>query len=151
LTWVVPIDDYSSMRLYLVLNDDRNPLRPAQRARGFGQALDRPYEERQRQPGDYDVTVSQGPIAIHAYEHLTSTDYGVIALRQSLREGIRAVAEGRDPVGIVRDPHARIRTRGQNTIVRAPRAATPEADERLLKNIGREIADGDLLHTLPPV
>jgi phenylpropionate dioxygenase-like ring-hydroxylating dioxygenase large terminal subunit len=151
LTWVVPIDDYSSMRLYLLLNDDRNPLRPAQRARGFGQALDRPYEERQRQPGDYDVTVSQGPIAIHAYEHLTSTDYGVIALRQSLRDGIRAVAQGRDPVGIVRDPNAKIRTRGQNTIVRARRAATPEADEQLLKNIGREIADGDLLNTLPPV
>jgi hypothetical protein len=151
LTWVVPIDDYNSLRMYLVLNDDRNPLRRVQRERGFGQIGDRPYAERQRVPGDYDVTVSQGPIAIHAYEHLTSTDYGVIALRNLLREGIRAVAEGKDPVGIVRDPRAKIRTRGQNTIVRVPHAATPEEDALLLKRIGREVAESDLVATLPPV
>jgi nitrite reductase/ring-hydroxylating ferredoxin subunit len=151
ITWVVPIDDESTLRLYLLLNDDRNPLRPVQRARGFGQIGDRPYAERQRQPGDYDVTVSQGPIAIHAYENLTSTDYGVIAFRNLLREGIRAVREGQDPAGIVRDPNAVIRTRGQNTIVRVPHAATPDEDTALLRKVGREVAESDLLHTLAPV
>jgi phenylpropionate dioxygenase-like ring-hydroxylating dioxygenase large terminal subunit len=151
LAWVVPIDDHNSRRLYLMFNDDRNPLREVQRARGFGQTNDRPYEERQRQPGDYDVTVSAGPIAIHAYENLTSTDYGVIGYRQLIREGIRAVREGRDPIGIVRDPQGRIRTRTQNTLLRVPPAETPEADLLLLKKIGREVADGDQLHRFPPV
>jgi hypothetical protein len=151
VTWVVPLDDTNTRRFYLMLNDDRNPLRPSQRQRGFGQAKDRPYEESQRRPGDYDVVVSQGPITIHAYENLTSTDYGVIAFRNLYREGIRAVHEGHDPAGIVRDPQTRIRTRTQNTIVRVAPAVTPEADELLLKNVGRAIAESDLLHTLPPV
>ena len=96
------------------------------------------------------MMVSQGPIAIHAYENLTATDYGVIGIRQMIRDGVRAVQAGRDPVGIVREPGKVIRTRGQSTVIRVPRAATPEADVALLKNIGREIADRDLFNTLPP-
>jgi phenylpropionate dioxygenase-like ring-hydroxylating dioxygenase large terminal subunit len=149
--WVVPIDDYNTKRLYLMFNDDRNPLRPEHYAIGFGQVNDRPYPERQRQPGDYEAMHSQGPIAIHAYENLTPTDYGVIALRYLLTTSLRAIQEGRDPLGIVRDPNHVVRTRAQTTIVRVPRAATPAADEELLKRTAREIAESDLLHTLPPV
>ncbi len=151
ISWTVPIDDYNSKRFYLLFNDERNPLRPGQRQRGFGQANDRPYEERQRRPGDYEMMISQGPIAIHGYEHLTSTDYGVIALRQLLRDGIRAIGEGRDPIGVFREAGKRLRTRAQNTVVRVPPADSAEADVLLLRDIGRKIADGDLLHTLPPV
>jgi hypothetical protein len=150
VTWNVPIDDYSTKRMYLMLNDRRNPLKPGQYARAFGQANDRPYADAQRHPGDYEMMTSQGPIAIHGYEHLTATDYGVIALRNLVRESIRAVEEGRDPVGIVRDENYRMRTRTQNTFVRAPRAATPEADVQVLKETGRRVAESDLLATLPP-
>jgi hypothetical protein len=97
------------------------------------------------------MMTSQGRIAIHAYENLTPTDYGVIGLRQMFRDGIRAVREGRDPLGVVRDPAYRIRSRTQNTVIAVPPAATPEADVQLLKRIGREVAEGDQLHTLPPV
>jgi phenylpropionate dioxygenase-like ring-hydroxylating dioxygenase large terminal subunit len=151
MTWVVPIDDENSKRLYVMFNDKRNPLRDGQRKRGFAQANDRPYEAAQRHPGDYEMMASQGRIAVHAYEHLTSTDYGVLALRQLLRDNARAVAEGRDPAGIVRDPNHRIRTRGQNTVLHIPPAPTPEEDVAMLKRIGREVADGDLLNTLAPV
>jgi nitrite reductase/ring-hydroxylating ferredoxin subunit len=151
VTFVVPIDDYNHKRLHLLLEDKRNPLRPQQRRRGEGQQPDRTYEEAQRRPGDYEVVKSQGPITIHAAEHLTSTDYGVIGFRNMIREGIRAVAEGRDPFGIVRDPNARLRTRAQNTVVRVPPAQSPEADELLLKRIGREVAESDLVRTLAPV
>jgi len=133
-----------------MLNDERDPIRPVQAMEGFGQTGERPYEERQRHPGDYDMMVSQGPITIHASENLTSTDYGVIGMRQMIREGIRAVQEGRDPVGIVRDPNKVIRTRGQSTVVRVPKAATPEEDEQLLKKVSREVADQELFNTLPP-
>lgn len=150
-TWVVPIDDHNTKRLYLMFNDTRNPLRPGQRKRAFGQANDRTYAERQRHPGDYDAMMSQGPIAIHAYENLATTDYGVIATRNLIREGIRAVHEGKDPPGIIRDEGKRIRTRTQNTILRIPQAETPEADKNLLREIGREVAEGDHLHRFPPV
>jgi phenylpropionate dioxygenase-like ring-hydroxylating dioxygenase large terminal subunit len=150
MTWIVPIDDYNNRRFYLLFSDDRDPLRPIQFTEGFGQTGDRPYEERQRQPGDYEMMVSQGPITIYGYENLTSTDYGVIGMRQMIREGVRAVREGRDPVGIVRDPDTVIRTRGQSTVIRVPRAATPAEDVALLKRVGREIADADLFATLPP-
>jgi nitrite reductase/ring-hydroxylating ferredoxin subunit len=148
--WVLPVDNHNSKRMYLRFNDHRNPLRPIQRAMNFGQANDRPYEERQRYPGDYDMMMSQGKIAIHAYENLTPTDYGVIGLRAMLREGMQAVSEGKDPLGINRDPNYRIRTRTQNTFLRVPPAATPEADVALLKEIGRQVAAGNYLNELPP-
>jgi hypothetical protein len=51
----------------------------------------------------------------------------------------------------VRDPNTIIRTRAQNTVIRVPPAATPEEDAALLRKIGREVAESDLMHTLPPV
>jgi hypothetical protein len=148
--WVVPIDDHNSKRMYLRFNDHRNPLRPVQRAMNFGQKKDRTYEEGQRHPGDYEMFVSQGPIAIHGYENLTPTDYGIIALRQMLKENIRAVQEGRDPLGVVRDPGYRFRTRTQNTYLPVPAAATPEAELALLKRISHEVAEGSYQHQFPP-
>jgi nitrite reductase/ring-hydroxylating ferredoxin subunit len=148
-SWVVPIDDYNLKRMYLLFNDQREPLRPD--LYGRASVWERPYEETQRNPGDNEMMTSQGPITIHASENLTPTDYGVIALRQLVRDGIRAVREGRDPAGVVRDPNARIRTRAQNTILRVAPAATPEADETLLKELGRQVAEGDYLHRLSPV
>jgi hypothetical protein len=49
------------------------------------------------------MQLSQGPIAPREYEHLRSSDRGVMMVRKLLREGIRDVQEGRDPRGIVRD------------------------------------------------
>ena len=151
VTWSTPIDDENTKRMYLLFNDERHPLRPLQRQRAFGQANDRPYDERQRFPGDYEMMTSQGRIAIHAYENMTSTDYGVIGVRNLLREGIRAIAEGKDPAGILRGENQTLRTRTQNTVVRVPPAATPEADTMLMKQVGREIAEGDQLRRFPPV
>jgi nitrite reductase/ring-hydroxylating ferredoxin subunit len=151
LNWNLPVDDGNTKRVYLLLNDDRNPLRPSQYQRGFGQINDRPYAQRQREPGDYDAMTGQGRIAIHAYENLTTTDRGVILFRELYRAGIRAVAEDRDPVGVIRDPQAKIRTRTQNTLVRVPRAESPAAEARLLERVGRELAEGDQLHRFPPV
>ena len=151
IIWAVPIDDYNTKRLYLLLNDDRAPLRDGQRIRAFGQANDRSYAERQRHPGDYDAMTSQGPINIHGYENLATSDAGVRMFRECLREGIEAVAAGGDPVGIVRDPAHRVRTRTQNTVLKVPAAPTPEGDEEVLGRVGRDVAEGDYRRTLPPV
>ena len=148
--WAVPMDDYNTKRYYLLLNDKRSPLKDYQKARAFGQANDRPYAARQRHPGDYDAQVSQGPINIHDYENLTESDIGVRMFRDYLRADIAAVQAGRDPKGLLRNPAGRIRTRTQNTVIRAPAAPDAHTDAELRRRIGRDVADGNYRLTLPP-
>ena len=54
---------------------------------------------------------SQGFIADRSREFLGTSDEGIVALRKIVRDSIRAVEQGRDPFGILRDP-------GQNDLVR---------------------------------
>ena len=50
--------------------------------------------------------MSQGAIASHEAEHLRTSDRGIALLRKLLREQLEVVAQGGDPVGVVRDPAA---------------------------------------------
>jgi len=142
--WAVPIDDTHTMRLgfWHVKEDDDVDWGVIEEKIMFGQTDDRPYEERQRVPGDYDAQVGQGPIAVHAMEHLGSSDRGVIMFRKLLRAGIRAVKNGQDPKGLVRTPGAPIPTYAQDTVLRVPPEATPEAERALLREIGGKVAEG---------
>ena len=151
IIWAVPIDDTSTKRYYLLLNDRRSPLKHHQRIRAFGQANDRPYDQRQRHPGDYDAMTSQGPINVHAFENLATSDVGVQLYRAYLREQIEAVQAGRDPLGVTRDPAHRIRTRTQNTIVAVPRGDGDEAEREVLRRIGRDVAEHDHRRRWPPL
>jgi len=46
----------------------------------------------------------QGVVADRPNEHLGVSDGGIIAMRQMMRESLAAVAEGKDPLCIIRDP-----------------------------------------------
>jgi 5,5'-dehydrodivanillate O-demethylase len=46
----------------------------------------------------------QGVIADRPNEHLGVSDGGIIAMRQMMRESLQAIAEGGDPLCIIRDP-----------------------------------------------
>jgi tert-butyl alcohol monooxygenase / tert-amyl alcohol desaturase len=81
-----------------------------------GQSGGRPYEEKQRNPGDWDVLVGQRPIAIHALEHLGTTDKGVAMLRRLLRRAFRGESMGEGAV--VRD--GLIHSYTQDTVLRSP-------------------------------
>lgn len=141
--WAVPVDDSHTMNFELAQVDPAWGLSPAEVAQpGFGQSSDRPYEERQRHPADYDAQSSQRPIAIHALEHLASTDRGVIMLRRILREGIRAVEAGATPMGADAKAGEVIATCTQDTVLRVPAAATGEEDRRLLRATGRRVVGG---------
>ena len=103
LRWMVPVDDTATRtigwRFFSDRLDPRGQDRPDLVGREsidfVGQTEDeRPYEERQRQPGDYEAQVSQRPIAIHALEHRASSDAGVARLRRLLRRRIRELAAG---------------------------------------------------------
>lgn len=95
----------------------------------YGQSVDRPYEQRQSNPGDWDAWVSQGPINSHEREHLGFTDQGVRLLRRGLRKGIRDLAQGIEPVPFAGSNEAPVPTYAGDTILRIPRG---EGDDRAL-------------------
>ena len=91
-SWDVPVDDTHTLQIGFWTGPEGEVLK---REVGFGQTPDRPYEEWQNTPGDYDVLVSQRPIAVHDLEHLVTTDRGVIMLRNMVKRSIQAVPTGR--------------------------------------------------------
>jgi len=140
IRWAVPNDDTSTTNFELAQVDPAWGLSDEQIARpGFGQADERSYAERQHQPADFDAQSSQRAIAVHALEHLASTDRGVIMLRRIVRDGIRVVARGGDPDGMHWPPDKIIPTFTQDLVLRVPPAASPEADRKLLRATGRRV------------
>jgi hypothetical protein len=64
----------------------------------IGQTDNRPYHERQQEPGDFDAVVTQGPVANRNAEHLGTTDRGVVAFRRMLAQAIKDNEAGKAPV-----------------------------------------------------
>jgi hypothetical protein len=103
----------------------------------------RTYEDRQRQPGDYEALVTQRPIAVHRLEHLAWSDTGVVMFRKRIREGIRAVQNGEHPEPALVGANGVIPTHARSTILRVPPAPTPEADRELLRATARRVLAGE--------
>ena len=146
--WAVPIDDTHSLVIGVRhFNDGVNDPqgRHSEAACGketvdfLGQTGDRSYEERQRVPGDFDAQVSQRAIAIHALEHLGTTDRGVSMLRRIVRKGIRAVAAGAEPDAVRGAPGTVISTYCHDSVVRVPARAERD-DATVLRDLGRAMA-----------
>jgi len=97
---------------------DGQPVMPP-RARHAGKPwAELSEEEHHRMPGDKEAIVSQRPIAIHALEHLATSDRGVIMVRALVRRGIDTVRRGADPAGLLRDPtHDLIETFAGNAVI----------------------------------
>ena len=64
--------------------------------------------------------------------------------RNQLRRGMRAVQAGDDPAGLCRHTGAVIPTYCNDTIVRVPPAASSAADRQLMRETGRQLAEGYL-------
>ena len=138
--WAVPIDDTHTMQIGFNHAPDGREVRLGA---GFGQDGNRPYEVRQRVPGDYDAQMSiHGGIARHSLEHLASTDRGVIMLRNMIKQGIRAVQEGVDPRHKSYQAGPVIATYSQDRVIAGiPPAPTPEEDRQLLRETGRKVVE----------
>jgi hypothetical protein len=134
----VPLDDTHTMQIGYY----RAPVgKDLGRGTVFGQDGNRPYEERQRIPGDWDAQVSiHGGIARHGLEHLATTDRGIIMMRNMIRRGIRAVGANQDPGYPIQHHGAAVPTYSHDRVVSgvAP-AATPEADRQLLREVARNV------------
>jgi len=103
--WILPIDD-THTRMYSLLRVPPRagePVLPPRARHGGKLWAELNEEEHHRMPGDEEAIVSQRPIAIHADEHLASSDRGVILTRKMVARGIAAIREGADPPGVLRD------------------------------------------------
>jgi len=145
--WVTPVDDVNTMVIaWRHFRDGDDPKGLTNRDEvGFGktdfygQGGDRDYEQRQRDPGDYDAWVSQGEKNIHAREKLCFTDEGIGRVRRKLRAAIRNVAAGKpaqQPSVMGTDA---IPTFGGDTVLEIPRQDGRD-DKELLKEIADRVA-----------
>ena len=151
--WITPVDDTHTMVIawrHFREGDDPKGLTNRNEV-GFGttdfygQGPDRSYEQRQRDPGDYDAWVSQGPINVHKREHTGFTDRGVSLVRRKLRKIIRKVQQG----GAVPQPAAHysgpIPSYGGDTMLRIP-LQDGRDDEELLKEVAHKVAEIYMAH-----
>jgi nitrite reductase/ring-hydroxylating ferredoxin subunit len=139
LSWVVPIDNETITGLSIVAwprengvaKADWTPRTAAEIPERAGSSTRRSYEARQRRPDDLEAQEGQRPIAVHALENLGTTDVGVVMLRRMLREQIRLVADGGDPMNTWRDPDAnhKIATHSWNTVLSAAEAQLHQGEE----------------------
>ena len=149
--WITPVDDTNTMVIAwrhfrdASFNDDPRGLTDRDQV-GFGktdfygQGPDRPYEMRQRDPGDYDAWVSQGPINVHGRENLSFTDRGVAKARRMVRNAIRALQNGERPSQPTDNFDGVIPTYAGDTVLRIP-IQEGRDDGALLKEVSVEVAD----------
>ena len=116
--WAVPVDDTHTIEFEVRFQpgqgdralDFKFESTPAD----FEIALEQPFQQ-YRVPAvarvaypkffgaqDQLMQLSQGPIAPRPHEHLRSSDRGVVAVRQALRQAILDVQNGKDPLGVKR-------------------------------------------------
>ena len=151
--WCLPVDDYNTKVVaWACFGDRADPVRynnPADIERlEQGEIFDRPPEERQRNPGDYEAMVSLGPIVVHGKEHLATSDKGVTRFRRRLRRDVRALRQGREPRQPTEGGPGPIPTWSGDTILRIPAVAgeddAVQAKEKLARVVS-VLSEGDRL------
>jgi len=102
VSWIVPIDDqhfttYSTGKV--------KPGQPAFNLVYHGGKLWHQMSEEEHQdfPGDMEAQAGQGAISLHSEEHLVTSDVGIAMTRRMLREQIKVVAAGGNPLGTAFD------------------------------------------------
>ena len=149
--WAVPVDDVN-MQLFgwRFFNDLVDPYRRGDPSKCGKEAVDfldgqvgnRPYEEGQRNPGDWEVLTSQGEIAIHELENPGSTDGGVYLWRKLLRAAVRGARPAADPrrMSEYAAKHAPVPLYSQDSVLEIP-AREGEDDRKLIRDVGRRVLD----------
>lgn len=108
--------------------------------------IERSREEGQRVPSDYEAQIGQGPITVHALEHLGTTDTGVAMLRGGLKRWIRAVADGKDLPSPRLNADGHVPSYSGDVIVRVP--ISNSDDVAVQRRIGR-LVGAIVQETLP--
>lgn len=149
--WTLPVDDDRSINFFVshVADEETMPFDKRRALEVFGQTEDRPYHERQRIPGDHDAQVGQGPINPIALEHLGTHDRGVVLFRRFVRQGIKAVADGRDPKGFYMTQEAVPPSFANDRVVPAEALGVTAEDPATLVAYAEQVGRDYLAH--PPM
>ena len=108
--WWVPVDNTHTIGFHIEAYDpgDQEKVTTFSRAKegrtAGTQEQHRDYADAQRNPDDKEAQLSQRPVAVHALEHLGTTDRGVVMFRRLLRRALEELKAGRDPQNVFRDP-----------------------------------------------
>ncbi len=149
--WSVPVDDTNTKLFgWRYFNDLVDPAKRGDASKcgkemvDFldGQVGNRPYEEGQRNPGDWEILTSQGRIAIHELEHPAATDAGVFLWRKILRAAIRGSkpAATASSMSDYARQNAPIPLYSQDSVLNIP-ARAGEDDSKLIRQVGRQVLD----------
>lgn len=144
--WVVPVDDtHTSVLAFRHFNERTERSAPEYRTAEALERIDiselrnRPYEERQRNPGDFEAFIGQGEIAPSNTMHLGESDVGVVLYRKRLRKEIRNIENGGTPARATdMFSEGAIPTYGSDTLI--PLANALDQPDRV-KQLQREIGD----------
>ncbi len=104
-----------------------------------GQLDDRDRESQQREPGDYEAIVSQGPVAIHERETWVDTDRGVGMMRKLVRDGIRAVRDGEPFTSLPAAVPGVVPTFTQDSVIKRPPLDGLD-DDKVIQEYGKQYA-----------
>ena len=143
--WVVPIDDEHTICYAWANFGERGDPQEYNTPEGpelieQGEVFDRPYEQKQKFPADVEACEGMGPITIHNNENLTTSDIGVALMRRQIREQIRGLKAGNEPMHVSPSATAPIPTYGGDSVLSIPRKT--EGDELpLLSKIAHEFVE----------
>jgi hypothetical protein len=143
--WAVAVDDHHSSFIGFIHKNEYNEsvmqISPDEcgvdKFPFIGQTADRPYADRQREPGDFDALVSPGHIANRKIEHLGTTDRGVSLARRLIAKAIRSVEKGEIPELPRLNPNGFVNSFAHEIVIKAP--DFPDNPEKLAL-FGRQAA-----------
>jgi tert-butyl alcohol monooxygenase / tert-amyl alcohol desaturase len=149
--WSVPVDDENTQlfgwRFFNDLVDPHkrgDPGKCGKEAVDFleGQVGNRPYEEGQRNPGDWEILTSQGKIAVHELENPGTTDGGVYLWRKLLRAAIRGARPAANPktMSEYAARHSPVPLYSQDSVLDIP-VRPGQDDQKLIREVGRQVLE----------
>lgn len=150
--WYLPVDDTNTIIYgWRMFGKTIDPRQMGREERVGWEDMDfleaqvgnRPYEQQQRLPGDWEAIVGQRPIAIHALEHPTSGDVGVYMFRKLVRDAVRGTNQAASAEALHKRPRATLPmyTYTQNTILMISRRSADDEDKRIIREIGRKLVE----------
>ena len=149
--WYVPIDNENCNVIgWRMFGDSIDPYGIGDKERcGYdqvdfldGQTGNRPYQVAQRLPGDWEVCVSQRPIAVHALENPMREDRGVFMNRRNLRRALRGENPHAQPAAMHKRANAGKRDYcyTHNTVMAIPMQEGRDDDE-LVREVSKKVFD----------
>ena len=102
--------------------------------------FDRSYEEKQRSPADVEAVEGMGPITVHANENLVVSDKGVALMRKRLRDEIKKISIGDQPLRARKNSEGVVPTYGGDTVLTMPRQSA-EGEGKLLSRLAHVFMD----------